>query len=309
MEKARLLVIGAGVNGSACAAVLYRGGVDVTLLARGERYGQIQSDGVVFVDPLNGKRSVFRVPVVDSLPANERYDYILVVVRRNQVSPLLPALAANITPNIVFMGNTLSGPEALTEALGTERLLLGMVNAFGRREGGVIRGRFITSVAVPFGEPDGSVTPRLERLTAILNGGGYRAVTSRCIQDLLMTHAAGVPLIGLLTMKHGLSARELVKSPEDLRLFVDALRESFRVLRALGYNIVPRSQAALETMPRFLVVAAFRALLSSRLGVAGMEYHVSQAPDEMLFLAQELHELVARSKLKCPAIEKVLSGT
>ncbi len=47
MEKARMLVIGAGVNGSICAAGLYDGGIDVTLLARGKRYEQVRDEGIV----------------------------------------------------------------------------------------------------------------------------------------------------------------------------------------------------------------------------------------------------------------------
>jgi len=34
-DNARILVIGAGVNGSICAAGLYQAGIDVTVLAKG----------------------------------------------------------------------------------------------------------------------------------------------------------------------------------------------------------------------------------------------------------------------------------
>ena len=40
-KNARILVIGAGVNGSICAVGLYRAGFDVTVLARAKRYEEL----------------------------------------------------------------------------------------------------------------------------------------------------------------------------------------------------------------------------------------------------------------------------
>ena len=51
-----------------------------------------------------------------------------------------------------------------------------------------------------------------------------------------------------------------------------------------------------------------RALLNSKMGEVGLGYHVSQAPDEMIQLAQDLGVLVDRAGLPVPAIRKVLEG-
>jgi len=102
-DKPRILVIGAGVNGSVCAARLHAGGVDVTVLARPQRLAVLERDGIVIENPFNQRRTVVKVPLISELAPADRYDYILVVVRRNQVSALLTTLAAN--PNKqVFMG-------------------------------------------------------------------------------------------------------------------------------------------------------------------------------------------------------------
>jgi ketopantoate reductase len=109
-DNARMLVIGAGVNGSICASRLYDAGFDVTVLARSQRYEEIRYAGIVIEDPMTMKRSVTRVPVINALDPQDSYDYILVVVRKNQVAALLPVLARNVSRNIVFMGNNLSDP-------------------------------------------------------------------------------------------------------------------------------------------------------------------------------------------------------
>src|SRR5512137_314490 len=95
MAGIRVLVIGAGVNGSAIASGLFNGGVDVRILARGHRYDEISADGVVIESPFSHKRLVTRVPVINQLVPDDRYDYVLVVVRKNQVFGLLPLLAQN----------------------------------------------------------------------------------------------------------------------------------------------------------------------------------------------------------------------
>jgi 2-dehydropantoate 2-reductase len=169
LDKAKVLVIGAGVNGSACAAGLFEAGVDVTVLARGERYAQVRDEGIVIENPFGNKRSITKVPVIDRLDPNDLYDYVLVVVRKNQVAELLPVLAQNRSPNIVFMCNNLIGPAESISALGKDRVMLGFVFAGGKREGQIIRAFVIKSalLATPFGEVDGKITPRLIRLAGI----------------------------------------------------------------------------------------------------------------------------------------------
>jgi 2-dehydropantoate 2-reductase len=306
MDNARLLVIGAGVNGSAVAAGLYNGGIDVTVLARGKRYQELRDEGIVIENPFNNKRVVTKVPVIDLLDPQASYDFVLVIIRKNQALDLLPLLAQNRSPSIVFMGNNLSGPDEFIKALGKERVMMGAVYAAGRREGSLIRAMVITSVAAPFGEVDGTITPRLGRLIGILRRAGFKAQFSRQIVDFQTTHAVGVALIGKLVLKYGCEVRALARSTDDLKLFVEARHEAHRVLRTLGRRIIPWSEVAIGIVPSFLQVASLRALLNSKLGEVGLAYHVSQAPDEVRQLALELQALVDRAGIPVPAIRKVL---
>ncbi|HWT83468.1 MAG TPA: 2-dehydropantoate 2-reductase N-terminal domain-containing protein [Candidatus Methylomirabilis sp.] len=305
-DSARILVIGAGVNGSVCATYLQRGGLDVTILARGERVQEIETQGIVIENPFNHQRTITQVPVIDRLDPDDFYDYILVIVRKNQVTDLLPLLAQNRSPNIVFMGNNLSGPQEFYPFVAQERILLGFVFGGGKRDGSLIRAIVSTSVAVPFGEIDGRITPRLQRLLAIFRQAGFKASASTRIVDYQVTHAAAVALIGPLTMHYGCDLAALSRATADLQLFARAWDEAHRVERALGYRIVPWTEGVLDYLPDFLIVAGFRALLRSKLGEVGLAYHVSQAPDEMIHLAGELQAMVERSGLPAPSIEKII---
>ena len=306
MDDARILVIGAGVNGSVCVAGLYNAGIDVTVLARGKRYEEVQDEGIVIEDPFKNRRSVTRVPVINRLDPNDLYDYVLVVVRTNQVADLLPVLAQNRSPNIVFMGNNLSGPDEFARILGKDRVMMGAVFAGGKRDGSLIRAFVAKWVAAPFGEVDGTITPRLKRLARIFRRAGFKVETSADILDFQATHAVGVALIAKLTIKHGCDTSALARSKDDLRLFVDAKREAHQVLRALGRRITPWSEAVMGIIPGFLQVAGLRALLNSKLGEVGLGWHCSQAPDEVRQLAVELQTLVDQAGFPVPAIRKVL---
>lgn len=144
-------------------------------------------------------------------------------------------------------------------------------------------------------------------MIGILRQAGFKAKASSCVIDALLTHAVGVPLIGIPTIALRYNIRALGRSRADLRLIVDAMRESFDVLQALGYRIVPKITSLINILPRFIWVTLLRILLSSKFGEVGAAYHISQAPDEMLHLAKELQVLVERSGLPTPAIRKLLS--
>jgi 2-dehydropantoate 2-reductase len=232
---------------------------------------------------------------------------VLVVVRKNQVADLLPVLAQNKSPNIVLMGNNLSGPAEFAEIIDMRRIMLGTVVAGGKRDGNIIRAIVLTSLASPpFGEMDGTITPRLKRLIKTLRGAGIKAKTSTEMIDYQMTHAAGVALIGTLTMKYNCNLSALTRSEEDLKLFIDGRREAHQVLRALGHKIIPSSEDAVRIIPSFLQVAGMRMLLNSKLGEVGLAYHVSQAPDEVQKLANELSALVDQAGLPALAIRQIL---
>ncbi len=306
MESATVLVIGAGVNGSAVATRLCTAGLDVRVLARGKRYEEIRDAGIIIENPFNGKRSITKVPVINCLNPEDLYDFVLVIVRKNQVADLLPVLAQNKSPNIVFMGNNLAGPDEFAQMIDKQRIMLGTVVAGGKREGDIIRAIVSTPLASPFGEMDGTITPRLKHLVKTLNAAGIKARTSTNIIDFQMTHAVGVALIGKLTMKYHCDLPALARSTADLKLLVDARREAHQVLRALGHKIIPSSEDAIRFIPSFIQVAGMRALLNSKLGEVGLAWHVSQAPDEMQELALELSALVDRASLPVPAIRNVL---
>ena len=314
-DTARIIVIGAGVNGSLCAVGLYNAGIDVTVLARGKRYEELRDKGIIIENLLNHKRSTTKIPVINTLEPDDVYDYVLVVVRKSQVTDLLPVLAQNRSANVVFMSNNPSGPDEYTRAIGKERVMMGFVFGAGKREGDIVYavsgGRGFGGT--PFGEIDGTITPRLKRLVEIFCRAGLPAKVSLHIKDYLATHAAFVMLFVCPLIKQAGDKHALAQSRADLGLLVDGLRELLDVLPALGYRIIPASFMVIKIIPRFVVVAGLRALVNSDLmeiGMADMSgFWQDDSPvrDEILQWAKEFNTLSKKSDLPIPAIRKLLN--
>ena len=70
-------------------------------------------------DVITRHRTTTRVNVVERLAPEDAYDLVVVLVPKNYVSEVLPAMAANRhTPDVLFMGNNAAGPDEMIEALG-----------------------------------------------------------------------------------------------------------------------------------------------------------------------------------------------
>lgn len=135
--------------------------------------------GIVIEGPFKNTRSVTRVPVINELDSDDCHEYILVIIRKNQVRDLLPVLVRNRSPNIVFMINNPSGPEIFTDALGKERVMLAGITRRVRRPP----------------SPSTDPTP----LRQLRHGAGHRRSVSACgclardIRGALCSRGASLP--------------------------------------------------------------------------------------------------------------------
>ncbi len=300
----KVLIVGAGVIGSFNAARLADAGRDVTLLARGRRLADLLEYGVVLEDFRTGRRTTTRVPLAERLAPEDAYDLAVVVPRRNQIPSVLPMLAANHRiPSVLFLGNNAAGPQDLTEALGRERVLLGMANAGGAREGHVVRYLWWRFMPLLFGELDDATTPRSKAIARWFRGAGLSAYTVRNVDAYLKTHAAGLPAAAGAAYLAGGQVRQLARNPDVLRLYIEAFREAIRALRALGVPLKPLATRAVEWVPVPVLARLLRLLFDSRLADMGAQPHLDAAADEMKELADELRTIFRQSGVPFPASE------
>jgi 2-dehydropantoate 2-reductase len=302
----RLLVFGAGVLGSLYAARLKEAGHDVTILARGDRADDVRRHGIVLEDEKTGRRTETVLPVITELAPEDRFECVLVIVRREQLAAALPQLAANRSPAVLFMTNNAGGTEPLTAALGQERVLLGFPAAGGAREGHVVR-YSITGGKTTLGELSGRVTPRLQAIAGALEAAGFATAFSPNMDAWLKTHAVMVsPIAG--AFYYAGDNYKLAESAEGLRLLIAAVREGLRALSALGIPIEPGRARILRWVPAWFLRMVLRRALATRRAELLMWRHAQHARAEMQFLAGEVRRLLRRAGFPTPASDRLYGG-
>jgi len=307
-KRMKILVYGAGVLGSLYAARLKESGQEVTILARNRRLAEIREHGIVLEDATSGPQAATPIKVVDRLAPDDAYDLVIVLMRRAQVSTVLPILAANRhTPNILFMCNNASGPDEMIEALGRERVLLGFPGAGGVKKEHVVRYVIVSgrNQATTFGELDGKTTPRLKRIAHAFKAAGFPVETSWNMDAWLKTHVVKVsPVANALYMAEG-DNHSLARNRDALILMVKAMREGFQVLRALGIPILPSKLKIVEWLPEPIVVFLMRLMVNSKEAEVTMAAHANAARDEFKQLADEFRALARTTSVPTPAMDRL----
>jgi len=306
----KILVYGAGVIGSLYAARLKQIGADVTVLSRGKRLEAIRTFGIELEDVSTGQRSSHQVSTIDALLPEAPFELVLVPVRSDQLVGVLLVLGASrATPSVLFFGNEARGPGAQIAALGRDRVLLGFPGAGGRIDDGrVVKYLLIPQQRTTLGELDGRKSPRLARIAGAFRSAGFSVEVSRHMGDWLTTHAAFVTCIAAAVYISGGDADRLASRSDLLRLMVQATREAFGALRAMGVRELPFNLRLLYgVMPPAFAVRYWRRALATPLGAFGLAAHAQAARSEMTILAEQITDRLHASSRPTPALERLFA--
>ncbi len=283
--------------GSFYAVKLLGCGHDVTLLARGRRASQLRADGLV-VQEQGRTRLRAQVNVIETLEPQATFDYVLVLVRNEQVESVLPLLAASkAASSMVFMFNNLAGPERLIEALGQERVLLGFPGAAGQRaaDGSVVATVLPALMQMTtIGELDGRLTLRARRLATALKDAGFPTALSRNMDAWLKTHVALVSPVADAFYAAGSDMTALSNSRPRVLALLHSIRQAFSALRAQGIPVTPARMHGLELLPVGLLVPACQWALRTSYAELVIARHATVAREEMAVLSGQLRALVGQ---------------
>jgi len=269
----RILVVGAGVIGSLYSSRLAKSPrCQVTLHARGVRLAQIRA-GVRFKQ--DGVIATTELPVVEALPLDTAWDYVLCCVRYEQAEAALAEIAQVDCPTIVSMVNNPGDYSGWEQIVGPGRLMVAFPGAGGSIDpDGVLDAdptpAFIQRTTL--GEVDGAVTPRLQLLRSLLRQCGFATAVTRDIAAWQLSHLAlVVPLADAINACPSATHREIAENRAVLEAAVRELKECFATLRRCGVRPEPRSVALLGRLPAWVlaqvVAAAFRHPLGDKFGV------------------------------------------
>ncbi len=304
MRKPKVLFFGAGVLGSLYAARLKEAGKDVTLVARGSRLADIKEHGIVLEQFDTGERTTTGMRVVNQMPADEYFDFCVVLVQKNQLTSALAALKTNPhIPSFIFLNNTAEGPQEMIDALGKERVMMGHANAGGEREGHVIY--YMVAEKMTLGELDGENSLRLQQIKDIFEEAGFPVEISKNIDSWKRYHVAlAVPFA--YAMYNNDSCNYLMaQNRADVQKCMRGIREAFQVLRTLGYPMEPPRFRWIFAIPDFLMVPLFQRVLKSHIADIGMARHLRNAREEMEQLSEEFFALVEKAGIDTPVLDEL----
>jgi 2-dehydropantoate 2-reductase len=241
-----MAIVGAGQIGSAFAFQLARiGGHDITVVARAGsiRLQQLQRDGAI----INVRGERVAVAIADTLDETVPYDLVLVTLLAHQTDAVLPSLQRSVANCIQFMGNTFD-PERLQTAVGAERCAFGMpfVQALLNPEG---------RLKVTIGASGQTTIMNQQRWVDIFNAAGLPAVLEPNMPLWLRCH---VPLcvafesVSVAGAKRGGGGGA---SWGEALILAKGVRASFKLIKALGYDLYPSAKRRIAGSPTAVIAA------------------------------------------------------
>ncbi len=286
----RILVYGAGVLGGNLANSLYRQGKDVTLLARGKWYEEIKRNGLS-IHPYFGRKTNVKIPVINELKPDDKYDVIFVVVRYTQVVSVFQSLKENVSKNIVFVGNNLKS-EALISVLSDKSVLFAFAMSAGHRESGYIRSVSLNKITV--GNTKGTPSQEIF-IRNVFFGTNYKVVYETNMTDWLLCHAASVIPIAFACYYAKGDIKKLRRDKAYINRIMDATIAAYTVLEDNGHEILPDSDKDFRN-PKFKkkYLPFYKFIFATKLGKLCTSDHAMNAVDEMSALNRDFKAYIGR---------------
>ncbi|HSJ39412.1 MAG TPA: 2-dehydropantoate 2-reductase N-terminal domain-containing protein [Planococcus sp. (in: firmicutes)] len=312
--KKKILIYGVGPFGSLFAERLSEAGHAVSLLDHGERQQELKTHGIVIENTETGVRTVTHLPIVESLGEEDYYDLVIVPIRKNKVSAILPALAANKhVPTFLFMMNNAAGQQEFIDVLGKERVMAGFPLPGGYKKGHVMYMMPVekkNTTILPIGEVDGSVTTRTREVAKILSSmRGYRAEIQKDIDAWLKTQVA-ILIPTLVPAFYACdSDLERFAATRDAQVLMKrALHESLLATKNAGIPITPPAFEIMDRIPEPLFVMALGKMANTPPFENAVE-QLKASEDEIEFLTDEFYTMIQPGNTPTPTVDRLTAYT
>jgi len=230
----RLLVVGAGSTGGYFGGRLAQAGRDVTFLVRPRRAAQLRESGLQIVSP-HGNVTV-RPKLVTAGEIEAPYDAVLLGVKAYSLDAAIDDFAAAVGPETAVIP-TLNGMrhiDILEERFGKEPVAGGVckVAATIDPDGRIVQ--LAEFQELVYGERDGSVSQRMERLHAFMQSAGFDARLSHSIEYEMWEKWAMLATLGGITCLMRGNIGEVLAAPGGALFILSFLDEVVSVASAVG---------------------------------------------------------------------------
>jgi 2-dehydropantoate 2-reductase len=263
-------IFGAGAVGGHLAARLGAAGADVSAVCRGAQLAAIQEYGITL--HIADERYHAHIRATDRPETLGPQDLVIVTAKSSVLPEMAASIATLVGPDtsVVFAMNGIpwwylyraetSAPApdlsrldpqgALAREIGYERVIGCMINSANTiAEPGVIKNSPMTKNKFTLGEPDGTISRRIQAISAELEAHDVHAPITETIRveiwDKLLRNLATSPICALTGEPIGVVGRH----PELFELSRSLMREGLAVAKAHGIDVEDNFKSSYGTRP------------------------------------------------------------
>ncbi|MFD0147845.1 ketopantoate reductase family protein [Streptomyces sp. NPDC055721] len=240
----KILVVGAGATGGYFGALLARSGQDVTFLVRPARAAALRECGLRVVGRDEEWVLTPRLVTADELTGP--YDLVLLSVKSTgldrAVEDIAPAIGQGTA--VVPLLNGLAHIDVLNARFGASAILGGVAKVVTTLDdSGDIR-RLAPLAHLAFGEQDGTVSARVERIRAVFDASGIDAPVPDRVMTAMWHKWVFITTFGAVTSLMRGTVGDVYDTPGGPALGPAVLDEAAAVAAAAGHPVPEAERAA-----------------------------------------------------------------
>ena len=294
----KILIIGAGVVGANLAHSL-KNGNDITILARGKTYENLKNNGLIIKHKFK-KQTVDHFKIINKLAENDIYDVIFIVSRYSSLDNIVPIIENNKSKNIVFVGNNITAEKYMN--IKNKNVLFAFFMAAGKKCDGYINSICLNKIEI--GRTDGKDSSN-KFIKSIFKETKIKVIIENKMNDYLKSHACAVLPLVFASYKVNGNLKLLKKDKEYSLLIMDAIIEGYKVLKELGYEILPQGEYEDCVNKKSLCAFIYRFMFSNFIGKVCISDHAMSAKEEFILLEAEFEKLKKKVKVETKVYDKL----
>ena len=263
----RILVVGAGAIGGYFGGRLLAAGNDITFLVRPKRAAELASSGLVIKSP-HGDVTLANPPTVQADRLTETFDVVLLSCKAFDLDDAIASFAPAVGPDtaIIPMLNGMRHLDVLEQRFGAARVMGGQCQIAATLNAQREVVQLAPMQSLSFGERDGAMSERVNKLAAIMATGNVDGRPSAMILHDMWEKWVFLATIAGATSLMRAGVGDIVGAPGGRDFILGVRDECASVASANGYApraaFLERTEGTLTAEGSKLTASMFRDILN-----------------------------------------------